>query len=274
MSIQPPRYSAGPVRLRGRPGRLFAIFAHEVRERFGVAMVTLLVLGFLVLTIILVFDVELGTRPPITLAAFADPYASVVWPLLVLLVVTAAGAPSVASDLGSRSITLYLSRPILLRDYLLAKSAGIGVWIALVAIGPVAVGSVLLAALGVVSAELALSAIGVAVGLGLLAAVFFVGLALLLSSITSKSLYAGVAIFGTTLSLEIAAGAISGATGNAQVRYLGPFTDLESVMGAAFQTGLPTPTVPAISAAGLVLVGVGLAALAWMRLRRVEVIGE
>ncbi|MGI0132087.1 MAG: ABC transporter permease subunit [Thermoplasmata archaeon] len=274
MSISPRRYAAGPTHLRGRGPRAWSILLHEVKVRFGAAMIVLMALGYAVLLITLIVDVELFSGPSIVLANFADPYRSVVWPLLVLLVVTAAGAPSIAADLGNRSITLYLSRPIHLVDYLLAKCGSIAVWVALLAIGPEIVGTILLEALGVIGAPLALEVGVVAVGLGLVTVIFFVGLSAFLSSLTSKTLHAGVAIFGLTLSLEIASSAISGVTANPQVAYLSPFTNLQSVMLAVFDTGSTTSTIPWVSAVGLVAVGILLATLAWMRLRRVEVIGE
>lgn len=274
MSIAAPRY-AGPTTARvGRGARTLAIFLREFGAVAGPGTYVVVALGYAALLIGIVFDTSFPLPGGITLATFYGPVRGQLWPLLLLLVAAATGAGAIAEDLASRAISLYLSRPIHLADYVLAKSAGIGAWIGILAIGPGVIGTILTAALGNVSFDLALSAIGVFLGVGLLVTFFLTGLALALSAWTGRSLYAGVAIFGLVLSLEFAAQAVSGVTGNPQVRYLGFFLNLQSVLQAAFQTGEAPATDPLLSAIGLALAGAALFVAAWVRLSRVEVAGE
>ncbi|HUJ77470.1 MAG TPA: hypothetical protein VLX64_00535, partial [Thermoplasmata archaeon] len=217
------------------------------------------------------FSSLLGT---VSLSTLHAPYASVIWPYLVLIVATAVASGAIADDLGNRSITLYLSRPIHLTDYLGAKTAAVAVWVALPSIGPGVVGVVIAAGLGLLPATVSLEGIGAFVAVGLLTTGFFTTLGIALSTLTSRALFAGVALFGATLSAHLAALAVSGATGANGVLYLSPITDLLTVADAAFSTGAADP----ISALGALAVLLGasvvLGVVAFLRLTRVEVVGE
>lgn len=274
MSIAPPRYAAESIVRVGRGSRIAAIFEREVGARAGVG--TWLVVAFAFLSNILVLLIRIVIFPsePVGLSAFSTPYGGTLWPLEILLVTAATGAGSIAEDLASRSITLYLSRPIHLVDYLGGKAAGLAFWIGLVAMGPGVVAAIMAAALGGVSASIALSAILACVGLGLLATAFFTGLALALSAWTARALYAGVAIFGLILGLEISVLAIWGTTGNAQIPYLSVFVDLQNVAYYVFQSPGITSTYPGLSAVYVGAAGAFLILLTWLRLERVEVVGE
>ncbi len=210
----------------------------------------------------------------VTTATYYAPYASPIWPFLVLIVAATVGAGSIAEDVGSRSITLYLTRPIRLLDYLAAKATACGGWIALAAIVPGVIGVTITAALEFAPAGVALSALGAFVATGLLATVFFTGLALALSSLTSRNLYAGAGIFGVVLSLYIGVAVVAGITGNTFVLYASPVRDVLSVASAAFGVSGTPPTNPGTSAAILGGAGVLLAAFALWRLSRVEVVTE
>jgi hypothetical protein len=273
VSISAPRYAAGPVALQGRPYRVMVIFLRELRERAGAGTWFVLALIYLAVCLQIVFSVgflNFGNG----LASFYGPFNSPAWPFLVLIVTTAVGSGSLADDLGSRAITLYLSRPIHLTDYLGAKAAAVGFYVALATIGPGVIGVVIVLLLGSVSATLALSAIAAFVAVGLVTTVFFTGLALALSALTSRALYAGVSIFGATLAAELAAAAVAGTTGNDAVTYIAPFADIHAAASAAFQTGA-TQTIDPVGSA-LLLLGGGLllGLVAWLRLTRVEVVGE
>jgi hypothetical protein len=143
-----------------------------------------------------------------------------------------------------------------------------------VAVGPGVAGVILAAALGTTSAYVAVAAIGAFLGVGLLMTFFFTGLALGLSAWTGRALYAGVATFGIALALQFGALAIYGVTQNPQVPYLDVFASAQSVAQYLFQTHDATVTEPAASAVLLALGGAILLVLAWLRLVRVEVVGE
>jgi len=232
-------------------------------------------LTYLAVTLILTLNTEFASLTgTLSLATFETPYASPAWPFLMLIVATSVGAGSLAEDVGNRSITLYLSRPIRLIDYLAAKIAATGSWIVIAAVGPGLLGLVVILALGWAPTSLVVSGAGAFLAVGFLASVFFTGLALALSSLTTRSLYAGVGIFGTVLSLEIAAPLVSGLTGNTSVAYASPITDILSVAQSVFGISGPYATDPLTSAALLGLVGAFLAVFAGWRISRVEVVGE
>jgi ABC-2 type transport system permease protein len=232
-------------------------------------------LTYLAVTLILSINTEFASLTgTVTLATFETPYSSPAWPFLMLIVATSVGAGSIAEDVGNRSITLYLSRPIRRIDYLAAKAAATGSWMVIAAVGPGLAGLAVILALSWAPASLVLTGAGAFLATGLLASLFFTGLALALSSLTTRSLYAGVSIFGVVLSLEIGAPLVSGLTGNTAIAYASPITDILSVAQSAFGMSGPYATDPLTSAALLAFSGVFLAVFAGWRITRVEVVGE
>jgi len=275
MSISAPRYGATSVARTGRIHRTLAIFRRELLRRSGVGTLLVVALTYLAITLVLTINTEFASLTgTLSLATFETPYSSPAWPFLMLIVATSVGAGSLAEDVGNRSITLYLSRPIGLIDYLAAKSAATGSWLVIAAVGPGLVGLAVVLALGWAPASLVVTGAGAFVATGLLASIFFTGLALALSSLTTRSLYAGVAIFGVVLSLEIGAPLVSGLTGNTSVAYASPITDILSVAQSAFGISGPYATDPLTSAALLALAGGFFAIFAGWRTSRVEVVGE
>jgi ABC-type transport system involved in multi-copper enzyme maturation permease subunit len=275
MSISTPRYGAGPVQRMGRTYRTLAIVRRELLRRSGPGTYVVVALTYLAITLILTIDTEIASLTgTLTLTTFEAPYGSPIWPFLMLIVATTVGAGSLAEDFGNRSITLFLSRPIRPIDYLAAKLAATGTWLAVAAVGPGLIGLAIVLALGWAPASLVLTGAGAFVATGLLATVFFTGLAVALSSLTTRSLYAGVAIFGVVLALEITAPVVSGLTNNNYVAYLSPITDLLSVAQSLFGVPGPFATEPLASAVILGGGGVFLAVFAYWRLSRVEVVGE
>ncbi|MGP8135293.1 MAG: hypothetical protein ACLQD8_04010, partial [Thermoplasmata archaeon] len=267
MSISPPRYSSGPLVRLGRTSRTLAIVRQQFLNQAGTATWAIVGLAYLTVILTVTVSAELASLVgQLSVATFESPYESSVLELLILIVATVVGAGCIAEDVGSRSIVLYLSRPIDLLDYLSAKIAATGSWIVMATVGPGLVGVGVVAALGIVSSTVALSAALGFVATGLLAAVFFTGLAVALSSLTSRSLYAGVSIFGVVLSLDIGAAVVDGITRNAKVLYADPVTDLRSVAQATFGVPGPPPTDPVVSAILLIASGVALAAFAGWRL--------
>jgi ABC-type transport system involved in multi-copper enzyme maturation permease subunit len=275
LTISAPRYGAAPVARVGRVYRTFAIVRRELLRRAGWGTWLTVALAYLAVTLIVSIDVEFASLTgSLSLSTFEAPYENPIWPFLVVIVATIVGAGSLAEDVGNRSITLYLSRPIHLIDYLGAKASATGAWIVIATVGPGLVGVGVVAALGWAPASIALSAAGGFVATGLLAAVFFTGLALALSSMTTRGLYAGVALFGVVLSFEVGVPVVSGITGYSTILYADPVTDLRTVAQAAFGRAGPFATDPVASAAVLAVGGLLLAAFAWWRLSRVEVVGE
>ena len=274
MSIAAPRYAAGAYRSVGRGSRIATILYREIAARAGVGTWIVVAFAYLTNVLVLLFNIVILPVGPIDLASFSAPYGGTLWPLEILLVCALTGSGSIAEDLASRSITLYLSRPIHLIDYLVGKAAGLGFWIAMAAIGPGVVGSIFAAALGGVSASVAVSAIAATIVLGLLATAFFTGLALALSAWTARGLYAGVAIFGLILTLEFTVLALAGTTGNPQVIYLSVFDNLQNIAYYLFQSPGITSTYPGLSAFYLGVVTFLLFVATWLRLERVEVVGE
>lgn len=275
MSISAPRYAGGEIRRRGRAGRAGAIFVQTVRTQAGWGTWGIVAVSYLAIVLIVVLDAEVAAvLGGVRLATFHAPYASQIWPYLILIVATAVGSGCIADDLGSRSITLYLSRPIHLVDYLAAKSAAVAFWVGVAAIGPGVVGVVISAGLGLASGPVAFDALVAFGAVGGLTTVFFTALAVALSTLTSRGLYAGVGIFGVTLSTDLAANAIHGATGNSGILYLSPINDVLTGSESAFATGAVTDTVPGTGVALLVAAAVILLIVAWLRLDRVEVVGE
>lgn len=275
MTISAPRYQSASYARIGLGSRTLAIARREFVHRAGWGTLAALALSFIAVILIVTLTVEFASLiGSVTTATYYAPYESPAWPFLVLIVAATAGAGSIAEDIGSRSITLYLTRPIRLLDYLAAKATACGGWIALAAIVPGVIGVTITALLELASAEVTLSALGAFVATGLLATVFFTGLALALSSLTSRSLYAGAGIFGVVLSLYIGVAVVAGITGSTLVRYASPVTDVLSVASAAFGVSGTPPTDPVVSATLLGGAGVLLAALALWRLSRVEVVTE
>lgn len=275
MSISAPRYSSGPILRVGRVHRTLAIVRRELSRRAGWATMLAVALTFTVMILTLTFNVFFASLTgTLTTATFESPIESGAWPFLILIVTTTAGAGTLAEDIGNRSITLYLSRPIHLDDYLAAKAGACGTWLAIATVAPGLIGIAIDAALGYAPSSIALSAAVGFVATGLLATVFFTGLALALSSLTNRSLYAGVAIFGLVLSLYVGVSVVASITGNSAVGYASPITDLHSAALAAFGIGGSTPTDPAISAIVLAGSGILLTIFAAWRLSRIEVVGE
>jgi ABC-type transport system involved in multi-copper enzyme maturation permease subunit len=234
--------------------------------------VTLAYLAVVLTTTVNVFFASLLGN--VTTATFTSAVDSPAWPFLMLIATAVVGAGSIADDVGSRAFTLYFSRPIRLLDYLAAKTLACGSWLVIAAVGPGMVAVATTVTLGYESTAVALGAVGGFLAVGLLAAVFFTGLALALSSLTNRALYAGVTIFGLILSVYIGAPVVAAISGNTYVLYANPLTDLLAVAHAAFSVPGSTTTDPGTGASILAGSGVAFWAFAAWRLSRIEVIAE
>ncbi|HYA71218.1 MAG TPA: hypothetical protein VEH28_07625 [Thermoplasmata archaeon] len=275
MSISAPRYASAPIARTSRDSRVLAIASREFfrRATWGTLLATSLTYFSVVIIIVVTvfFNSLIGT---VTAGSFETPYGSPVWPFLMLIVAASAGAGSLAEDVGNRSITLYLSRPIHLVDYVVAKTIACGGWLLIASVGPGLVGVAVTAALGYASLSVLLAAAVGFAAAGLIASIFFTGLALALSSLTNRPLYSGVAIFGIVLVLYIGGAVVAGITGNIYVPYANPIENIRSVASGAFGLTGTTATEPGASAVTLLGAGVALWAFALWRMRRVEVISE
>jgi ABC-type transport system involved in multi-copper enzyme maturation permease subunit len=277
MSISAPRYTMGPLAREPRWNRVRVIIFEGLMRRLGALNIVLIVLGSLIVGV----EVVLFTTEPfatlvnggagVGLSNFATPYRSSAYLLLATLLVASAGAGAVAGDVANRSIALYLSRPITPLDYLLGKGVSVGLVLTIFFVIP-GIGACLFAfVVGNVSIGLAGLAIAAFVGVGLLVAIVFTALSLLLSSLTRRPIFAGAAILGVLVSAEVLADLVQGVTGSDHALYVSPIEDLLAVGQAAF--GI-TPSLSAGAALSIVL-GLTVVSLvvAYARVRQVEVFG-
>jgi ABC-type transport system involved in multi-copper enzyme maturation permease subunit len=246
-------------------------------RRLTALNLVLMVLGSLIVGLEVVlfttpgFDFALSRGGSVGLTNFATPYNSVDYILLATLLTASVGASAVAGDFADRSIALYLSRPITPADYLFGKAASVGLVLAIFFFVP-GVGACLFAYIvGNVSISLAVTAIGAFLAAGALMVVVLTTLAVFLSSLTRRPIYAGAAIFGVLVSAEVLAQLVSGVTGNVHALYVSPLEDLVAVAQALFGE---SPSLDAGTAAVIVLLlAIVAAAVGYFRVRRVEVVG-
>jgi ABC-type transport system involved in multi-copper enzyme maturation permease subunit len=277
VTISAPRYTIGTLDREPRWKRVRVILVEGLMRRLGALNIVLIVLGSLIVGV----EVVLFTTPAIAfalnsggsagLSSFAVPYNSVDYLLLATLLTASAGASAIAGDFADRSIALYLSRPITPLDYLVGKGAAVGLVLAIFFFVPGVAACLFAYIVGNVSIGLAATAMGVFLAVGALAVVVLTTLALFLSSLTRRPIYAGAAIFGVLVSAEVLAQLIARVTGSGQSLYVSPLEDLVAVAQAMFGE---SPTLNAGVAAGIVLLlAVVCAAVAYLRVRRVEVVG-
>jgi len=277
VTINAPRYTIGALEREPRWKRVRVIVFEGLMRRLSALNIVLIVLGSLIVGI----EVVLYTTPALVnfvniggsvgLTDFATPYESVPYLLLATLLVASAGASAIAGDIADRSITLYLSRPITPADYLVGKGATVGLVLAIFFLVPGVAACLFAYFVGNVSFGLAATAMGAFVVVGVLMVGFFTSLALFLSSLTRRPVYAGAAIFGVLVSAEVLAALLQGVTSSAQVLYVSPLDDLLAIGQSVF--GL-TPSVDPATALSIVLGIIVIAwAIAFLRVRRVEVVG-
>lgn len=284
MSIHAPEYVLPPPPLQPRSARTLAIWQHEVRERAGALTIVVLVFLYIifVLSIVLIFELASLTGGRLTsalfgttsaLSVFLVPYSDVATFFFLTLLVAAVGARVVAGDLANRAVTMYLARPITALDYLTAKASSVGFWMLLGFAAPAGIADVIVLALGDVSLPLALRAAGGIVVVGLLVAVAYTGVAVLLSSLTHRVTLAGVGIFGFLIGSEAIAGIVSAVASDPRLLYLSLWSDQVAVASAVFGA-TSDPLDPWAAAAILLGVAAAALALAYVKLRATEVVAE
>lgn len=279
MSIFLPDYSRPPPALLPRSARVRAILGAEVRARSGAINLILLALIHLVVVAPIVVEfyfqglasgfVNLGPA----LALFYSPFATGVWSIFLVLLATSVGAATIAGDTASRSITMYLCRPITALDYLGAKLGAVGVWIAFGAVLPGCIGSIIVLALGYVALTVALQALGAFLLAGLLGVFALGGLTILLSALASRTAFAGAGIFGVLIGSEVIATVLSDVSHHASFLYLSPLNDWAASARALFGVA-GDPLDPWAAGGALVVLGAVGIVLAYLRLRRTEVVAE
>lgn len=279
MTLSPPRYALAEHRLRPRQDRVWTIFSVNVRLR-GLRIFPLLLVGFgFVATFVPLFLTELfstyGLSNGPSLASFYSAYNNLMLFIFTLLMSAVVGSGIIADDLRTKSISLYLSRPITVLDYLVGKSGVVGALLALLAILPGVLTAVLVGVLGYVSATVAAEAIGIYLGTGVLLVLVLTGFAVLLSSLTERKSFAGAGIFAVLLSLEIVASVLYAATNQVSALYLAPWEDVLSVARWGFGVRTPEASLdPSVALSILIVLPVVLYGATYVRLRRLEVMTE
>jgi ABC-type transport system involved in multi-copper enzyme maturation permease subunit len=277
VTISLPRYTIGQLDREPRWKRVRVIILEGFLRRLNGLNIALIIFGAIYVGIAVVLFTSptyaLVSNPggKVDLDSFAVPYTSVPYLLLATLLTASAGASTIAGDAADRSITLYLSRPITAIDYLVGKGSALGLVLAVFFLAP-GVGACLFAYLvGNVSFALAMHALGAFVAAGLVMMIFFTTLALFLSSITRRPIFAGAAIFGVLVSAEILAGLVASITSKISALYASPLEDLLAVGQSAFGV---TPNIdPASALAVVVVISLVAGAIAYVRVQQVEVVG-
>ena len=280
MTIVPPRYVLLERKVRPRPDRIWTIFAVSTRLR-GARLGPLLLTAFgfvatFVPLLLVALLVSSGLGGGASLSTFYQAYTNPALLLFTMLMSAVVGSGIISDDLKTRSISLYLSRPITVGDYLVAKSGVVALMLAILAILPGVLTALLTAILGFVSWTVAGEAAVVFVGVGALVVLTFTGISVLLSSLTERRGLAAAGIFATVFLIEIIAAILTAATSTPAFDYLSPWEDLLAVARAGF--GVPSFTPPALDPyialsvlAGLIPASFGIT---YLRLLRLEVLTD
>lgn len=279
MTIFAPNYAPPPPPLEPRSRRILAIWEHQLRTQAGVLNMFLLILIFIVVVLPLVFVVYLyhllpgGILGTTSLSTFYEPLNGGIWFILLILLVSSAGAAVIARDVSTKAMTMYLARPIRPLDYLAAKSGALAFWVFLGGVLPGWVGTIILLSLGYISLFLALQAVAGYLVVGLFAIAAFTGLAVLLSSLTPRSTLAGAGTLGSLLGSYVVMGVLAGISGKVGFLYASPVDDVLAVGAGIFDvTG--NSLDPWSAGAVLVIFALAVFGLAYGRLLRNQVIAE
>jgi ABC-type transport system involved in multi-copper enzyme maturation permease subunit len=282
VTIHPPRYLLAERKVLGRRDRIWALFSANVRLRgFRLGPMLLIAFGLMatVIPLILIVLIEslLTGKTNLSLSQFYAAYSvdSTILFLFVLLMTSLVGAGIVSDDLKSKAITLYLSRPITIMDYIIGKGGVVVALLALLAILPGEITTLLALVLGWATLTVAGEAALAFLAVGVLTTVVFAGLALLLSSLTVRKAFAGVGIFAIFLIDYLFALGLAGATGDLSWLYISPGEDILAVAQSLFQYTSLTPVIDAgVAFAVLVPLILVLYGLTYLRLSFIEVVTD
>ncbi len=279
MSISLPTYTRREAALLGRSHRVSAIVGaglrRELRRPASIVVVGLGTATSTLTSLVFVLFVApfLLRGQPVSLSIFYTLMETVSPSIqfFVTLIAAVVGSGLIADDVHTMALTLYLSRPITQADYLTAKGLVLGPLISLVAVLPLVLTPLLGGLLGLVPWDIALAALGLSIGLGLLLTAFYGAVTLFLSSLTSRKAYAAAGVFAVTFGLTIPAQILYEAVGNPSILYASPLQDFLAVARAAFRA---PPGVIDWAPALAILLGVTFlsAALTYVRMRAMEVV--
>ncbi len=278
MSISLPTYTRREMPLLSRRHRVRAIVTTGLKREFKrPAAIFSIGIGTAVTTIIsiifVLFAPFLSAGQPLDLSFFFLPASNPAVLFFVTLMASVIGSGLIADDVHSMAFSLYLSRPITQADYLTAKAAILAPLVAMVAVLPLVITPLLAALLGLFPWVIALEAIGLSIGVGLLLTAFYTSVTLFLSSLTRRKSYAAAGVFAVTFGLGIPAELLSAsnALGNPALLYLSPYQDFLAVARAAF--GSPGNPIDPLVALAILLAGTVLAAfVTYVRMTRIEVV--
>lgn len=278
MSISLPTYTRREIPLLGRRHRIWAIIGSGLRREirrpgaiFAVGVGT--AITTLTSIVLVIFGGLIPGGQPKDLTFFYSTASNPAMLIFVTFMAGLVGAGLIADDLESMALTLYLSRPLAALDYLTAKAAILATLTAMIAILPTFITPLVAALLGYFPWDVALEAMAIAVGLGLLLTAFFTSLSLFLSSLTRRRAYAGAAVFATVFGLTVPAQILAGpgSVNNPALLYISPWEDLLVVARAAY--GVPVGPIDWPPALAILIAATVLAALAtWLRMRALEVV--
>lgn len=286
MTLNPIRYVLDRRVTQPRFQRLWAMFTQNFSLRARTGPLLLAALGFaltfvpLLALMLIRLYVPVPIFAPLSLSSFAIDFdnggLSIFLFLFVLLMTTLVGSGIISDDLKTRSITLYLSRPITVLDYLAAKASVVGIFLALLCMIPGALTAILITLIGGVSATIGLEAFFAFLGVGLLMTAVFSGVGVFFSSMTDRRAFSGVAIFAVLLADDLFAAILAGVTNNVSWLYVSPWQDVLEVGQAAFSvTPAPGDHLSwGVSLAVLLGLTVALYAVVYLRLSRLEVVTD
>lgn len=189
------------------------------------------------------------------------------------------GAGLIADDIRHNSLTLYLSRPITILDYLLAKAAIVSLALVLAIAVPAVLGPIVAGILQYVTWDVALQALGAGIALGTLATILFAFLVLLFSSLTARKGIAAAGVFAAAVVTEGLSNPLREVVGTDDIFYLSLYQNLLAVgrvlygveSGSAF--GGPDLLWP-LSLGLLLLIILWSGIIAFFRVRSMEVVAS
>lgn len=276
MSISLPTYTRRELPLLGRSHRVNVIITAGLRREFRrPATIFVIGTGTLLTTVssivLLLFAPLLLAGQPLDVTFFFTPASNPSILFFVTLMAAVVGSGLIADDLDSMALTLYLSRPITQADYLFAKAAILGPLVSMIAVMPLAITPFVAALLGLVKWDIALVALVISIGVGLLLTAFFTSITLFLSSLTSRRAYAAAGVFAITFGLTIPVELLSSTLSIPSLLYLSLWQDYLALARAAF--GVAENPIDWVAALIIILGSTVLASLVtYARMKTMEVV--
>ncbi len=191
---------------------LFTDFSFRIKNKW-VIFLEVLAMMFGVFPVVLLFYFAAVVGGELTSDIFMMFYGLIfIW---LVLICTVGGSKLISDDYANNSFTLYLSRPITKTTYFIGKYGSIFLLVSTISFIP----SLLMAAIivgfnaGVSDLSYDLTAVVLTlIALGFLIALVFSSIAMVLSSLTKNSRYAGVGIFCALLFPQTIGGILSDIT--------------------------------------------------------------